>query len=321
MPSNVQQVFAAAGIRPDGPVAWGASVPETDAGVYVIALTDNTQSLEATQPDCPLSQSALEMLLRVRPALLVDGTRPDASALAQRLSAFWLRDEVVLYVGLAGTSVHDRVNAYYGTRIGARSPHAGGWFLRMLSVLQQLHVHYAATDEPALAENHMLATFNAQVSDTTRSTLHDPDRPIPFANIEWPKRRYKRHGITGAKQPRAPRARAQSGATTPPAAARLSHATDEELAATRTQRVTAADLAAGRVRIPRGATKSLLPRVRQDIDIVLRGEPLTCKWNPRTGPDQERSGVLSVGRHLLPRLVAVNEVLDVSLRGGIPHLG
>lgn len=317
MPSNVQQVFAAAGIHRDGCVPWSAPVPETAPGVYVIALTDDTNSLNAARRDCPLSQPALEALLRVRPELLVDGVGPDVSALAKRLSAFWLPDEVVLYVGLAGTSVHGRVNAYYGTRIGARSPHAGGWFLKMLSVLPQLHVHFAAADEPTVAEDRMLAAFSAQVSDAARSTLHDPDRPIPFANIEWPKRRYKRHGIKGAKQPKAPRA---SVAAAPPAASPAPAATEAPLHQTRSQRVTAADLAAGRIRIPRGATKALLPAIRQDIDIALRGERLRCRWDPRTGPDHERSGVLAVGRRVLQALVEVDDVLDVRLRDGIPHL-
>lgn len=317
MPSNVQQVFAAAGIHPSGCVPWGAAVPETDPGVYVIALTDDTKALKAVRPDCPLSQPALETLLRVRPELLVDGARPDTCALAQRLSAFWLPDEVVLYVGLAGTSVHRRVNAYYETRIGARSPHAGGWFLKMLSVLPQLHVHYAAADDPTLAEDRMLAAFSAQVSDAARGALHDPDRPIPFANIEWPKRRYKRHGIKGAKQSKASRA---SVAAAPPAASSPPAATEAPLGHTRSQRVTAADLAAGRIRIPRGATKALLPAIRQDIDIALRGEPLRCRWDPRTDPDQERSAVLAVGSAVLQRLVDVDEVLDVSLRDGVPHL-
>jgi len=317
VPSNVHQVFAAAGLHPDGCVTWGAPVPETAPGVYVIALTDETKAHKAARRECPLSQPALETLLRVRPELLVDGVRPDTSALAKRLSAFWLPDEVVLYVGLAGTSVHGRVKAYYTTRIGARSPHAGGWFLKMLSVLPQLHVHYAAADEPTLAEDRMLAAFSAQVSDAARSTLHDPDRPIPFANIEWPKRRYKRHGIKGAKQPKAPRA---SVAAALPTASPAPAATEVPLHPTRSQRVTAADLAAGRIRIPRGATKALLPAVRQDIDIALRGERLRCRWDPRTGPDQERSGVLAVGRRVLQALVEVDDVLDVRLRDGIPYL-
>lgn len=51
MPSNVQQVFAATGIRSDGCVSWGAPVPETDPGVYVIALTVDTESLEVARRD------------------------------------------------------------------------------------------------------------------------------------------------------------------------------------------------------------------------------------------------------------------------------
>ena len=317
MPSNVQQVFAAAGIRPTGCVAWGAPVPETAPGVYVVALTDDAKALEAVRPECPVSQPALETLLRVRAELLVDGVRPDTTALAMRLSAFWLPDEVVLYIGLAGTSVQSRVAAYYRTRIGARSPHAGGWFLKMLSVLPQLHVHYAAADQPKVAEDRMLAAFSARVSNASRSTLHDPDRPLPFANIEWPARRYKRHGIRGAKQPKAGRT---SVAAAPPAASRAPAPSEAPVRQMRSQRVTAADLAAGRIRIPRGETKALFPAIRQDIDIALRGERIRCRWNPRTGPEQERSGVLAVGRRVLEALVEVDDVLDVRLRDGIADL-
>lgn len=317
MPSTVAHLFAAAGLHRDDSVLWNTAVQETGPGVYVVALTPRADSVVEARATCPLSMSAIGELLATRSELRVDRVRPDANTLATRLAAFWLPDEVVLYVGLAGTSVHARVNAYYGTRIGARSPHAGGWFLKMLSVLPQLHVHFAPAHEPTLAEDRMLAAFSAQVSDAARSTLHDPDRPIPFANIEWPKRRYKRHGITGAKQPKAPRA---SVTAAPPAASPAPAATEAPLHQTRSQRVTAADLAAGRIRIPRGAPKALLPATRQDIDITLRGERLRCRWDPRTGPDQERSGVLAVGRRVLQALVEVDDVLDVRLRDGIPDL-
>lgn len=32
--------------------------------------------------------------------------------------------------------------------LGARSPHAGGWFMKTLSVLGELHVHYATCSDP-----------------------------------------------------------------------------------------------------------------------------------------------------------------------------
>jgi hypothetical protein len=49
----------------------------------------------------------------------------------------------------------------------------------------------------------------------------------------------------------------------------------------RTQRVTAKDIGVGQVRIPRGATKTVLPSERREIAVRLRGQDLTCRWDPR----------------------------------------
>jgi hypothetical protein len=79
------------------------------------------------------------------------------------------------------------------------------------------------------------------------------------------------------------------------------------------QRVTKVDLANGRIRLPREA-KALFPSARTYVGIVLRGQPMTVRYNPRMGPDQERSGVLGIGRSVLPNLVDEDEVLDISAR-------
>ncbi|MGH3024846.1 MAG: uracil-DNA glycosylase family protein [Gaiellaceae bacterium] len=79
----------------------------------------------------------------------------------------------------------------------------------------------------------------------------------------------------------------------------------------RTQRVTDADLNAGRIRLPRKA-KRFFPSNPGKVEIVLRGTRLTARYQPRTGPDRPRSGVLSVPRVELSTLVRPNEVLIVS---------
>jgi len=170
-------------------------VPRDEKGVYAVALPKALKK-------CPISTSALEELLDARKELTLDGERPDVNMLDRRLAAFWLPDEVVLYVGLAGTSLRKRVGQYYRTRLGARSPHAGGWFLKVLSVLPELEIHYATCADPRSCEERMLGSFSAKVSDRTQTALYDPELPIPFANLEWPRRRVKRHGIKGAKEPR-----------------------------------------------------------------------------------------------------------------------
>jgi hypothetical protein len=80
--------------------------------------------------------------------------------------------------------------------------------------------------------------------------------------------------------------------------------------ANRTQRVTAVDIANGRIRIPIGE-KAPFPVEKARLDVDLRGLFLRdVAWDPRSGPDRERSGVLQIGIRL-KELVAPDEVLDV----------
>ena len=201
MPSTVASVFGAAGLEPEGVVDWGIRASERGSGVYAVALTDRVDSLTEALPEPPLSPAAAEHLLAVRPELRVDGGRPRAAELCARIASFWLPDEVIVYIGLASRSVASRVSAYYKTPLGAKRPHAGGWFLKLLEpdALARLHVHFAAADDPDGAEDDMLRHFCANVSTATLARLPDPAHPFPLANLEWPRGVRKAHGISGAR--------------------------------------------------------------------------------------------------------------------------
>jgi hypothetical protein len=260
----------------------------------------------------PISPAAVITLLDRRAELTVDGRRATPAQLSDRISAFWLPDEVIVYVGLAGTSLRSRVGQYYSTPLGARSPHAGGWFVKALSTLDDLWVHYAACADPATVEHQMLAAFSAAVTPSVAAVLPDPERPIPFANLEWPKRRYKRHGIKGAKAPRSARVRRAPARSAPRPRPDAETAVEPASALTGglvSQRISEKDLAAGMVRFPRAA-KAAFPEQRGDVAVVLRGDRLEGRWDPRNGPDRERSGVLRLGKPLAER-VGVGEVLTV----------
>lgn len=88
----------------------------------------------------------------------------------------------------------------------------------------------------------------------------------------------------------------------------------------RTQSVTANDLERGQIRLPRDA-KRFLPVDKGRVDVVLRGNRVTASYDPRTGRDRERSGVLRVGSEVLQSAVREGEVLRV-IRGlgGVPQL-
>lgn len=199
--STVRQLFAAAGLAAQGCVRWGTK-PTLDApGVYVVSMSSSVDDPCSPVAFCA-NREALQTLLLVRPEIAVDGIPATEESLRARLGQMWLSSEPVLYIGLAGTSVKTRVNQYYRTPLGARSPHAGGWPIKLLSSLSELWVHYAATNDPGAAEIAMIAAFQKGVPRAVAAVTCDPGHPLPYANLTFPGGRRKAHGISGAKESR-----------------------------------------------------------------------------------------------------------------------
>ncbi len=77
-----------------------------------------------------------------------------------------------------------------------------------------------------------------------------------------------------------------------------------------TQRVTNGDKESGKIRIPR-ESKRMLPKEKCTLTVILRGVPMEARYDPRIGPDMERSGVLRVGKVAMAR-IAVDQRLTLS---------
>lgn len=312
MPTTVAEALASAGLTQSSVVRWGTKPSLSLPGVYVVSLSASVDSTEDSLATAPLTERVFERWLEVRPKLTLDGNRPTIQKLMSRIEQFWLGYEVILYIGKA-TSISSRVGQYYRTPIGARSPHAGGYFLKLLVDLDALWVHYAPCSEPSTMEDRMLRQFCGAVSTISKSRLRDPAHPFPFANLEWPARTVKDHGIRGAREPR--QKDSDYGYSVPQV--ELSVATPlspRPAGKHRTQRVTKVDLQNNRIRIP-SVTKSFFPFEKARFGVLLRGESVSASWDPKMGPDKERSGVLRVGS-VLRQLVRENEELSVSSHNG-----
>ena len=226
----------------------------------------------------------------------------------------WPKGEPIHYIGLAGTSLQARVAQFYATPLGAHAPHAGGWPIKMLGDLGDLWIHYAPCSDPNQAEIEMVDAFVAGIPATVALTLFDPLAPLPFANLMFPAGRRKRQGIAGVKVPKSTSSRSTTRPTQP-ALAPSPPPTHPTGARTRlagqTQRVTAADVAGGRIRVPRSG-KNRFPAERCQLQVWIRDEAVSCRWNPRMGPDAERSGVLSIPRATLARLINSDQHLNIS---------
>jgi hypothetical protein len=200
MPTTIAEAFATVRLV-EGIVSvrWGTKPATSEPGVYIVSLTESLDTYDGKLMEAPLAVAEFQRWLDVRPKLTVDGIRPTVEQLMDRVRRFWIPDEVILYIGLA-TSLSTRLQAFYRTPIGARSPHSGGYFLKLLSNLNQLLVHYVRCPDSKLAEDGMLRRFCEHVSQDSRRRLKDPVHPFPFANLEWPSGTRKAHGIRGARE-------------------------------------------------------------------------------------------------------------------------
>jgi hypothetical protein len=203
MPSTVSGLFSKVGLSIAGQVIWGETVPENGPGVYIVAISSNPSiEPERLYEPAPISNTAIKYWIRKVPRIELDGRKPSVSALAARLKRFWLPDESVLYIGKTDKPLRSRVGDFYRTPLGDRRPHAGGHWLKTLSIIDNLTIFWALTHKAEEKEKRMLKLFMQQVSELTRKNLCDPFLPLLFANIELDKSQRKRHGIKGPTLPK-----------------------------------------------------------------------------------------------------------------------
>jgi hypothetical protein len=184
MTISVGELFRQCGLDTAGVVRWGQRIPLDEPGVYIVSSTPDVEDVRGMISDYRPDLEALARLRVACPKILVDGVPATELDIANRLTRFWVPNTAVLYIGRATTSLRSRVNAYYSTKIGHKSPHAGGWWLKTLVDIDELSVHYAAADAPITSETLVLKKFAATVPLSVRRTFHDVERIAPFANVE-----------------------------------------------------------------------------------------------------------------------------------------
>jgi hypothetical protein len=202
MPTTIAEAFATVSLDREGVVKWGTKPTTSKPGVYIVSLTESLDTCDGKLVEAPLAPAEFQHWLKVCPKLTLDGNRPTVQELMDRIQRFWIPDEVILYIGLAGIPLSTRLGQYYRTPIGAHSPHSGGYFLKLLSNLDQVWVHYAQCPDFNLKEDGMLRQFCEHVSQDSRRALKDPVHPFPFGNLEWPPGTRKAHGLLGAREGR-----------------------------------------------------------------------------------------------------------------------
>lgn len=313
MPLSIRELFAAADLNPSGVVQWGELALPNVPGVYCVSWSADAEATRVNRDIYVPSASAYTDLLSVCPRISVDGVLATPSTLAERIGRFWIANEPVLYIGMAGTSIRTRVGQYYSTKLGSRAPHAGGWWLKTLENLDQLYVHFASCDDASTREQTMLAAFATGIDPGHRRQLFDTKRVAPFANIDVGNGPHKRHGLSNYKVP-AQAVASYSAASTVDQTTSILNTTEASAGElyVQSQPVTDKDLTRSYLRIP-AASKYAFPDSNAEVKVSLDGSVIDALWRPNA----TRSGTLGVGIDYMRGLQERSECLQINLSNGI----
>ena len=183
-------------------VRWGQALDSSSKGIYFISTSSNPSLNINLFDKAPIDESILKFWISKVKTIQIDGKlNPTIAELKQRLNAFWLPDENIIYIGQTESSggLRGRINQYYNTELGERKPHAGGHWIKTLKTLNELFVHYIPSQNAEFIEKKIMNNFVSQVSTRTKELLFDPNLAIPFANLELEQGNRKRHGISKSK--------------------------------------------------------------------------------------------------------------------------
>lgn len=179
------------GLLLDGPARWGQQVGTNRPGVFLIEFP-------AAAASPPID------LLRVRdwiervPDLRLDGARPAAKDLADRIASYWVPGSPVVFIGSTTGSLGARVRAIQQTKLGDPRPYSGAHWVLTLRDQETLRVWWAETDAGQEYEDGLLDAFAAAVPAQARIAAREPELILPFAVLRRPTGQRRRHGISGA---------------------------------------------------------------------------------------------------------------------------
>lgn len=278
-----------------------------------MASTSDLDDPVGFMPDYIPNLDALAYLKQVCPDITVDDVGASEIDVAERLRKFWIPETAVVYIGLAGTSLRDRIRAYYGTRLGLRSPHSGGWWLKTLVGLETLFVHCADSSDPEGDENALVRAFASRIPREVAATLHDRERLAPFANVKVLGSN-KRHGLKNykiAKKSRniypAPGTLETRSVLAP--SARIG-STRQDGVRVESQVITEGDRKGSNLRIP-SRSMFALPREDGYLTIVFEGRTLQARWRV----NGTRSGTIGLGKAIMQQIGRTNESMWLTVSG------
>jgi hypothetical protein len=206
MPTTINDLVEYFDLKKSNCVKWGENIPTEEEGIYIISLFKDPKLNIGTLDKIPISEEIMNKWIKKVNGFKLDKKLTfDKEKIIDRLSEFWLPDENIIYIGKApkrnnGKGIGNRVKEFYNTDYGEKRPHAGGHWIKSLTVLKDCYVHYILCEKSGEVEVKLLKYFIDNVSDKSKKILRDKELMLPFGNLELIKGQIKKHGLGKMKK-------------------------------------------------------------------------------------------------------------------------
>jgi len=185
MPISVDQIFKEFKLTYSRPYKWNEKVDADFNGVYVISLSPNPKEA-STIDEIDISKEAFNRWLKEAPDLEIDNIKvSNIEQVRSYLNKFWHKSENIIYIGESTSKtnpIQKRINQFYIHKVGQKGPHTGGYWIKLLSCLDDLYVYFAETSNPRETEFKMILRFAELISGKNIFQIKDLAASFPFAN-------------------------------------------------------------------------------------------------------------------------------------------
>ena len=200
MPVTVKEIFKVVGLEAPVGIKWKTPIPTNDNGVYVVSLSSDASINKDTCSTFEIGEEIFSNWKILSPNLNVNGM-VSKKIIEEELNKYWKPKEAVLYIGESTSKTNGlgkRVKQFYDHNVGRKGPHTGGYWIKLLSQLENLYVYHAKCKNPRDTEFKMLMYFIEQSTGKSFYELDELGIHLPFANLKVDFQ--KRHNISNAVQ-------------------------------------------------------------------------------------------------------------------------
>jgi hypothetical protein len=196
MPTSISTLAHHHGLELVPAVSWGSQNLKNEYGVYIISTSSDPDYLPTSDTPVKFDLNQIQLWLKNAPQIRLDGKAPTINELIQNFKRCWLPDEAIAYIGKAEKQhLSARIKQFYGHAVGKKSPHKGGYWLKLMAEPRPIFIHQILSKKPGDLEKELLSTFMKNVSEQSLSNLRNFQLPLPFANLEYTKGVIKKHGL------------------------------------------------------------------------------------------------------------------------------